>query len=76
MRQKIELSKEGREKIAKTFDVTLQNVSQALNFKRNSPTSIKIREMALELGGTLFKQAEVDRSVRILNQKGEPVRKI
>lgn len=35
-RQKIELSAKGKAMLAKTFKVSVQNVSQALLFKRNS----------------------------------------
>lgn len=36
IRQKIELDAKGKEKLAKMFGVTTQNVRQALLFKRNS----------------------------------------
>lgn len=55
MRRKIELTDtETRIRIAKTFGVTGANLSQALNYRRNSKTAIAMRKMALENGGILL----------------------
>lgn len=59
MKQKIVLDdRETRSKIAKAFNVTPQNVSQALNFSRNSDRAKKIRAMARRMGGKLLKEVE------------------
>ena len=60
--------------LAKTFKVSVQNVSQALLFKRNSAQACRIREAALINGGTLLQiidvTDEVKRAVKILDAKG------
>lgn len=79
MRQKIELNAQGKALLAKTFNVTVQNVSQALLFHRNSVQSCRIREAALQHGGKLVEIREVPaapRTVKILNQKGEVMRAV
>ena len=43
-RRKIELGAKKKAEIAKTFGVSIQNVSQALLYKRNSLKAEKIRE--------------------------------
>lgn len=74
IRQKIELNAKGKTKLAKTFGVTVQNVSQALLFKRNSVQACKIREAALKNGASLVQIVdvtdEVKRAVKILDAKG------
>ena len=64
-----------RAEIAKLFGVTRQNVSQALLFRRNSPNAVKIREAALNNGGTLVRIVDVTdelrRRVKELDAKGE-----
>lgn len=74
MRQKIELSAAGKEKLAKTFGVTVQNVRQALMFSRNSVQACKIREAALINGGTLVQiidvTDELKRQVKVLDAHG------
>lgn len=77
MRQKIELNAQGKALLAKTFNVTVQNVSQALLFHRNSVQACRIREAALRHGGRLVEIREVPaapRTVKVLNQKGEVMR--
>ena len=71
-RLKIELSTEGRISLAKTFDVTIQNVSQALLFRRNSITAQKIRQAAMQNGGKMIELHEVDvkESIKVLDMKG------
>lgn len=73
-RQKIELDAKGKEKLAKMFGVTTQNVRQALLFKRNSAQACRIREAALVNGGTLLQiidvTDEVKRAVKVLDAKG------
>lgn len=59
MRQKIELNAQGKALLAKTFNVTVQNVSQALLFHRNSVQACRIREAALQHGGKLVEIREV-----------------
>ena len=73
-RQKIELNAKGKAMLAKRFKVSVQNVSQALLFKRNSVQACKIREAALINGGTLLQiidvTDEVKRAVKVLDAKG------
>lgn len=64
IRQKIELNAAGKAKLAKMFGVTVQNVSQALLFRRNSVQAEKIREAALASGGSLVQIVDVTDSVR------------
>lgn len=75
MRQKIELNASGKALLAKTFKVSVQNVSQALLFRRNSPQACQIREAALINGGSLVQiidvTDEMKRIVKVLNSKGE-----
>lgn len=77
---KIELPAKKKAEIAKFFGVTTQNVSQALLFRRNSPNAIKIREAAMNNGGTLVKiidvTDELKKAVKELNAKGEVIRTI
>lgn len=74
MRQKIELSASGKAMLAKTFKVSVQNVSQALLFRRNSEQARKIREAALINGGTLVQiidvTDEVKQAVKVLDSHG------
>lgn len=74
MRQKIELSASGKANLAKTFKVSVQNVSQALLFRRNSEQARKIREAALINGGNLVQiidvTDELKRAVKILDSHG------
>lgn len=59
MRQKIELKdREVRKTIIKAFGITESNLSQALNFRRNSENAKKIRTMALRNGGKLLQEVE------------------
>lgn len=64
IRQKIELNAMEKIKISRAFGVTVQNVSQALLFRRNSPQAVKIREAALAGGGKLVQIVDVTDSVR------------
>jgi hypothetical protein len=74
MRQKIELNAAGKAMLAKTFKVSVQNVSQALLFRRNSEQARKIREAALINGGSLVQiidvTDELKRVVKVLDAKG------
>ena len=74
IRQKIELNATGKAKLAKAFGVTVQNVSQALLFKRNSSQACQIREAALINGGSLAQiidvTDELKRIVKVLDSKG------
>lgn len=80
MRQKIELNAAGRAKLAKAFGVTVQNVSQALLFKRNSSQACQIREAALVSGGALVQIIDVTdvlkRQVKVLDSKGGVIKVI
>lgn len=49
-------------------------VSMALSFKRNSPLANKIRAMALQNGGILLEEKEIDKPVKVLDAKGNVVR--
>lgn len=73
-RQKIELDAKGKALLAKTFNVSVQNVSQALLFKRNSKTACAIRETALINGGLLVQiidvTDELKRAIKVLDAKG------
>lgn len=75
MRQKIELNASGKALLAKTFKVSVQNVSQALLFKRNSPQACRIREAALINGGSLVQiidvTDELKRVIKVLDSKGD-----
>lgn len=81
--RKIDLDATSRAKLAKTFNVSIQNVSQALNFKRNSALSARIREAAKQMGGQLLelnieikKLENAPRTVKVLNSKGEVVKAV
>lgn len=73
-RQKIELGAKGKATLAKTYGVTIQAVSQALLFKRNSEKARAIREAALINGGSLVQiidvTDELKRAVKVLDSKG------
>lgn len=74
IRQKIELDAKGKAKLSKAFGVTVQNVSQALLFKRNSVQACKIREAALKNGASLVQIVDVTdelkRAIKVLDAKG------
>ena len=78
MRQKIELNAAGKAMLAKTFKVSVQNVSQALLFRRNSEQARKIREAALINGGTLVQiidvTDEMKQAVKVLDSHGNVTR--
>jgi hypothetical protein len=80
MRQKIELNAAGKAMLAKTFKVSVQNVRQALLFRRNSEQARKIREAALVNGGTLVQiidvTDEVKQAVKVLDSHGNVTRVI
>jgi len=58
-RKKIEVSKETKERIAKTFNVSTRAVEYALNFQRNSRKSFRMRIMAMNNGGKLYEIKEI-----------------
>lgn len=77
MAVKIELGKEEKREIAQAFGVTVANVGLALLYKRNSPQSEKIRQMALQKGGrmvdvevTVREVAAPTKVVKILDKHG------
>lgn len=72
MRRKIEASAKLRAEIAQVFGVTIVSVGQALNFRRNSQQSEKIRQMALAKGAKLLRIEEIipSQTVKVLDSKG------
>lgn len=78
MRQKIELNAAGKAMLAETFKVSVQNVSQALLFRRNSEQACKIREAALINGGKLVQiidvTNELKHTVKVLDSHGNVTR--
>lgn len=51
MRKSIKIDPESRKKLEETFGVTQQFVWYALNYVKNGPSSERIRQAALDLGG-------------------------
>lgn len=80
MRQKIELGAKKKAELAKTFGVSVQSVSQALLYRRNSLKSEKIREAALVNGGTLVQIIDVTdefkKGVKVLDAKGNVIKTV
>ena len=77
MVRRIELKDtEMRRIIAKKLGVTSAALSMALSFKRNSPLSKTIREMALQHGGILLEEKEISKPVKVLDAKGNVVKTI
>lgn len=77
MRKKIELRDTAmRREICEALHITNAALSYALNYRRNSPSAVAARAMALERGGVLMEEKPMSRTVRILNAKGETVRVI
>ena len=80
--RKIELDAQNRATLARTFGVTIRNVSQALMFQRNSANAVRIREAALKMGGemveitTEVKKIAHTHTVRVLNSHGEEINRI
>lgn len=73
MSVKIVLDAKGKQELAKIFGVTVANVGLALLFKRNSKQSEKIREMALQKGGKMVEEREIElpvKEVKILDNRG------
>lgn len=74
IRQKIELSTDGKAMLAKMFGVSVRSVCQALAFERNSVRAYKIREAAIANGGRLLEINDVTdtarRPVKVLDAKG------
>lgn len=71
MKQYIQLrGKEKREKIAKAFEISLANVSQILNYKREGPKAEPVRKMAKELGGIVMTGDDTPKQVKVLDSKG------
>ena len=72
-RQKIEANAALKAQLAKTFGVTVQFVSQALLFGRNSDKAKRIREAALKSGGVLLNITVADaphQRVKVLDSHG------
>lgn len=66
-----------RRKIAEMVGVTPEAVTMALSYKRNSPNAIKIREMALQMGGIPMEELwRTKREVKVLDVKGNIVKTI
>lgn len=73
MSVKIVLDAKGKQQIAKAFGITTANVGLALLYKRNSKNSERIREMALQLGGKMVEEREIEvpkKVVKILDCRG------
>ena len=67
--------KEAYSYLALLFGCTRHSVSQAMNFRRNSAVSNKMRYLALnELGGRLLSDTRTDqadiRPIKVLDRKG------
>lgn len=60
--------------LAKTFKISVQDVSQALLFRRNSEQSRKIRKAVLINGGKLVHIIDMsdglERMIKVLDSKG------
>ncbi len=67
-------NKEAREKIRRELGITGAALSYALNFKRNSPTAVKARTMALQNGGVLMEEVKGVRPVKVLDAKGNVIK--
>ena len=67
-------NKEAREKIRRELGITGAALSYALNFKRNSPTAVKARTMALQNGGVLMEEVKSVRPVKVLDAKGNVIK--
>ena len=78
MEKKIVLKdQKAREEIAQAFNCGLPAVSLALSYQRNSPTSEKIRQMALAKGGEVWaKTDEQAKPIKELDSKGNVKRVI
>ena len=75
MRKKIELRDTAiRKEICEALHITNAALSYALNYRRNSPSAVAARAMALEHGGVLMEEKPMSRTVRILDARGETVR--
>ena len=71
MKQIIELrDTEKRKMIAKTFGISLANLSQILRFKRNGKNAEAIRKMAQENGGIIYTKDNELQEVKILDSHG------
>lgn len=65
-----------RKEIAEQFGITLANLSQILNFKRNGSNAEKIREMAKRKGAVLMSPdlEQKAETIKILDSKGKTER--
>lgn len=71
MKQIIELKDtETRKMIAKTFGISLPNLSQTLRWKRNGVNAEAIRKMAEENGGIRMVADSEPKTVKVLDSKG------
>ena len=78
MEKKIILKdQKAREEIAQAFNCGLPAVSLALSYQRNSPTSEKIRQMALAKGGEVWAKTDAQaKPIKELDSKGNVKRVI
>lgn len=78
MEKKIVLKdQKAREEIAQAFNCGLPAVSLALSYQRNSPTSEKIRQMAIAKGGEVWAKTDIQaKPVKELDSKGNVKRVI
>lgn len=71
MELRIEIKANGKALLAKKFNVSVQNVSQALLFRRNSVRACEIRKAALKFGGKLVEIRDVENNkiAEVLNSR-------
>lgn len=70
MEKFIKIGKEKVSELAKAFKVSERAVAYALKYERNSPTSEKIREAALKMGGKMMQEVEIHKVVKVLDSHG------
>lgn len=68
--KRIIIDAEGRDFLVRSFNVSEQMVSYALNFRRHSDLAKKIRTMSLQKGGKLVAEEEI---VTIFESNGDMV---
>lgn len=69
MERRILVTPEGRDFLMRSFDVSEQMISYALNYKRHSDLAQKIRSLALQRGGKLV----TEEMVTIFESNGDMV---
>jgi hypothetical protein len=56
MRKSIKISSEGRQELREKFQVSDQMIGYALNYVKNGPAAVRIRQEALRLGGVYVEE--------------------